>query len=199
MCIRDRKKTDSTKAVAKQKPPKISNKQKKLAQLLSYRSINIDTSINTAYMRLTTFSKGKLRRFFRQSFKSLEEKQTPNLIIDLRENGGGNVELSTLLTKYLKDSDYKIGDTVVAQSRKCKYKKYMQDWFGYWFIMNLTATKANDGSIHNRLFETYYFKPKTKYHFNGNIYIIQGGYTFSAATMFASSLNCLLYTSINHL
>lgn len=183
-----KKKIDSTKIIVKKDLPKISNKQKKLAQLLSYRSMNIDTTINAAYIRLTTFSKGKLRRFFRQSFTSIEEKQIPNLIIDLRENGGGNVELSTLLTKYLKDSDYKIGDTVAAISRKFEYKKYMQNWFGYWFIMNLTATKTDDGLIHNRFLETYNFKPKTKYHFNGNIYIIQGGYTFSAATMFASSL-----------
>lgn len=183
-----KKKTDSTKTVVKQTTPKVSNKEKKLAQLLNYRSMNIDTSINTAYMRLASFSKGKLRKFFRQSFKSLEKKKIANLIIDLRENGGGNVSLSTLLIKYLKDSDYKIGDTVAAASRKFEYKKYIQNWFGYWFIMNLTATKNSDGLIHNRFFETNYFKPKSNFHFNGNIYIIQGGYTFSAATMFASSL-----------
>jgi C-terminal processing protease CtpA/Prc len=150
--------------------------------------MNVDTSINTAYMRLATFSKGKLRRFFKKSFKELEKTQTQNLIIDLRENGGGNVATSTLLTKYVKDTDYKIGDTVAAISRKFEYKKHIQDWFGYWFIMNLTAKKTEDGCIHNRFYETHYFKPKRKHHFNGNIYIIQGGYTFSAATMFASSL-----------
>jgi hypothetical protein len=181
----NKKKTDSAKTLVKKEVPTITKKQ---AQLLNYRSMNIDTSFNTAYIRLSSFSKGKLRKFFRQSFKSLEEKKIPNLIIDLRENGGGNVSLSTLLIKYLKDSDYKIGDTVVAISRKFEYKKHIQDWFGYWFIMNLTASKTEDGFIHNRYYETHYFKPKRKHHFNGNIYVIQGGYTFSAATMFASSL-----------
>ncbi|MFY7964080.1 MAG: S41 family peptidase [Chitinophagaceae bacterium] len=181
-------KVDSTKNLAKKATPKITEKQKKLAQLLGYRSLNIDTSINTAYMRLATFSKGNLRKFFRKTFKELELKQTRNLIIDLRENGGGNVATSTLLTKYLKDSDYRIGDTVAAISRKFQDKKYIKDWFGYWFIMNLTATKMNDGLIHNRFYETHFFSPKTKHHFNGNIYIVQGGYTFSAATMFASTL-----------
>ena len=183
-----KKKMDSTKATTKKEIPTLSKRQKKIAQLLSYRSMNVDTSINTAYMRLATFSKGKLRRFFKKSFKELEKTQTQNLIIDLRENGGGNVATSTLLTKYVKDTDYKIGDTVAAISRKFEYKKHIQDWFGYWFIMNLTAKKTEDGCIHNRFYETHYFKPKRKHHFNGNIYIIQGGYTFSAATMFASSL-----------
>lgn len=183
-----KKKTNNNQKIVEKDVPAISKKQKKLGELLSYRSMHIDTSNNTAYMRLATFSKGKLRGFFRKRFKELEKKQIPNLIIDLRENGGGNVATSTLLTKYLKDSDYKIGDTVAAISRKFEYKKYMQNWFGYWFIMNLTATKTDDGLIHNRFFETYNFKPKRKHHFNGNIYIIQGGYTFSAATMFASSL-----------
>jgi C-terminal processing protease CtpA/Prc len=183
-----KKKLDSTKAMVKQTPPKPSRKEVKQAKLLSYRSMNIDTSINTAYMRLATFSKGKLRAFFRKSFKELKEKRVPSLVIDLRENGGGNVQLSTLLTTYLKSTDYRIGDTVAAISRKFEYKKYIKDWFGYWFIMNLTASKMDDGLIHNRFFESHSFSPKTNLHFNGNIYIVQGGYTFSAATMFASSL-----------
>jgi C-terminal processing protease CtpA/Prc len=36
--------------------------------------------------------------------------------------------------------------------------------------------------------ETHYFEPKIKNHFNGNVYLVQGGYTFSASTMFVSAL-----------
>jgi C-terminal processing protease CtpA/Prc len=62
--------------------------------------MQIDTSINTAYIRLTTFSSGGLRKFFRKSFKKIEAEKIENVVIDL-ENGGGNVGLSNKLTKYL--------------------------------------------------------------------------------------------------
>jgi C-terminal processing protease CtpA/Prc len=36
--------------------------------------------------------------------------------------------------------------------------------------------------------ERHVFNPKKKYHYNGDVYIIQGGYTFSASTMFVNSV-----------
>ena len=183
-----KKNKDTTKSIVKETPKKLSKKQIREIKLLSYRSLNIDTSNNTAYIRLATFSKGKLREFFRKSFKTIEDKQVKNIVIDLRENGGGNVGLSTLLTTYLKDTTYKIGDTVAAISRQFEYRKYLQNWLGYWVAMQFTSKKMEDEKVHNRYYEEHYFKPKAKHHFNGNVYIVQGGYTFSAATMFASSL-----------
>jgi C-terminal processing protease CtpA/Prc len=76
--------------------------------------MQIDTSINTAYIRLTTFSSGGLRKFFRKSFKKIEAEKIENVVIDLRENGGGNVGLSNKLTKYLAKKPFKNGDTVMV-------------------------------------------------------------------------------------
>ena len=36
--------------------------------------------------------------------------------------------------------------------------------------------------------EKYEYKPYRNLHFNGNIYIVQGGYTFSAAAMFVLNI-----------
>jgi C-terminal processing protease CtpA/Prc len=58
----------------------------------------------------------------------------------------------------------------------------------YWLMMHIAATEKEDGLIHNRFYETHYYQPKTTNHFDGNIYIIQGGYTFSAATILSSFL-----------
>ena len=41
---------------------------------------------------------------------------------------------------------------------------------------------------HFRYFEKHYFKPKKRNHFDGQVYIITGGNSFSATTLFASSL-----------
>lgn len=157
-------------------------------KLLAIRSLKIDSSINTGYMRLTTFSKGNLRSFFADCFDELEEKQVKNLVIDLRENGGGSVGATINLLQYLKDTNFKIADTCMAINRKLTYKKHIKGWLGYWFLTHLSSSKSDDGLYHNHRFETHYFKPFKRKHFNGNIYIIQGGYTFSAATILSSFL-----------
>jgi C-terminal processing protease CtpA/Prc len=169
-------------------PPQPTRKERKQATLLSKRSMQIDSNINTAYMRITSFSGGKLRKFFRRSFKEIKEKNVANIVIDLRENGGGNVALSTKLAKYLADKPFKNADTVAAISRTFPYRSHIKDWWMYWFPMNFAAKKKADGRIHFGYFERHYFKPKTNNHFDGNVYIIQGGVTFSASTMFISSM-----------
>lgn len=170
------------------KATKLSRKEIKQAKLLSKRSMQIDTSINTAYIKLNTFSDGKLRRFFRKSLKIIHQQNIENVVVDLRQNGGGNVATTTNLLKYFVDKPFKHGDTVAAINRTFPYRKYIKKWFFYWIPMNIVAQKGSDERIHYRRYERHYFKPKNKNHFNGQLYIIQGGITFSAATMFISTL-----------
>lgn len=177
-------KKDSTKKKEKELVKKASRAEK----LLRIRSLSIDTALQTAFIRLTSFSKGKLRKFFRQSFKTIEVNKIKNLVIDVRENGGGSVEKYVLLSKYLKDTAFKIGDTIAATSRNLTYKKHIKSACLYHVMMQFGTKKMGDYWYHNRRYETHYFTPKTSHHFNGNVYLVQGGYTFSAATMFISSL-----------
>ena len=44
------------------------------ARRLSQRSLAIDTPLNTAYIRVATFSSGKLKKFFRKSFKTIKKQ-----------------------------------------------------------------------------------------------------------------------------
>ncbi|MEI2747457.1 MAG: S41 family peptidase [Ferruginibacter sp.] len=81
-------------------------------RLQAYRSLKIDSSGKYAILNLNTFSKGHLRRFFRRSFRELKEKNIQNLVLDLRNNGGGRVGVSTLLTKYISRHPFKVADTL---------------------------------------------------------------------------------------
>ena len=58
----------------------------------------------------------------------------------------------------------------------------------YWFPMNFFAHKKEDGRFHYTHYENHFYQPKKNYHFGGNIYVIQGGITFSASTMFISNM-----------
>jgi hypothetical protein len=179
---------DTGKRQRPQPLPTLTKKEQRKLSRLNLRSIVIDTSLNTAFMRISTFSDGSLKPFFKESFKKMEQDRISNLVIDLRENSGGNVMSSTRLTQYLASKPFTIADTVAAISRSFKHKKYIKPWFVYWLSMHFTGRKKSDNRIHFKYFERHLFKPKNKHHFNGQVYIVAGGYTFSAATLVTGAL-----------
>jgi len=152
-------------------------------KLLNSRNIKIDSISSTAFLSVNTFSEGKLNKFFKKSFKTIKKGNIKNLVLDLRLNSGGNVLSCTKLTQYLAQKPFWVADTVAAFTRQFPFKKYVKPWFIYWLSMRITGRRYSDDRIHFRFFENHSFKPKKNNHFDGNIYLLTGGYTFSAATL----------------
>jgi hypothetical protein len=50
-----------------------------------------------------------------------------------------------------------------------------------WFVGFCGYEKGKDGKYHFRYFEKHYFSPK-KYHYDGQVFILIGGNSFSATT-----------------
>lgn len=170
-------------------PPSLSKKERKKLELEAMRNFRIDTALNTAFMEVNTFTKGNsLRSFFKNSFKEIKKKKIPNLVVDVRGNGGGSVVLSNLLTKYIADQPFTIADTLYALRRTSEYGKYRNGRFFNWLFLQFLTRKRKDGYYHFGIYENKKFKPKGKYHFEGDTYILTGGNTFSAAALFAKAL-----------
>ncbi|HEU4633704.1 MAG TPA: S41 family peptidase [Flavisolibacter sp.] len=168
---------------------KLSRKERKKIAFTAVRNLRIDTSLHTAFMELNGFTKHfKLKKFFRQSFKQIKKQNVQNLVIDLRGNGGGSVVLSNLLTKYIADKPFKIADSIYAVQRKSSFKKYINNYFPNRLFLLFMTRKKKDGHYHFSYFENKYFDPKKKNHFNGQVYLLTGGNTFSAASLFAKTL-----------
>ena len=110
------------------------------------------------------------------------------MVIDVRENGGGNIGVSANLTRYLIRQPFTMADTVAAVQRNFAYGRYIRFAWAYKMVMLFTSKKRRDGRYHFSYLEHHIYHPKTDLHFNGNIYIIQGGFTFSAASMFVAHL-----------
>jgi len=166
-----------------QKP---SRRDRKKNELYNSRYIEIDTTLRTAYMQLNSFSSGnKLRSFFRRSFKAMRKVNVQHLVIDVRNNGGGNVVHSTHLTQLLINKKFKLADSLYAIRKGSQYGKYMKQRIFIWPFMSLVTHKKSDGFYHRGLFERHYFKPKNKNHFDGKVYVITGGNSFSATSLFA--------------
>ena len=55
--------------------------------------------------------------------------------------------------------------------------------FSTVYSFHFLPGKKKDGYYHFRYFERHYFKPKKKNHFDGQVYILTGGNSFSATTL----------------
>ena len=185
--VKDTSKKDSlhTPITVKEKRVKI----KRAEKLKFSRSLEIDSTKKYAVLTVNTFSGGQLRKFFRKSFKQLKKENIQNIILDIRSNGGGRVGLSTLLTKYISKQQFKIADTLTAQSRGVGggYGKYISGGFFNSLQMMLMSRKGKDGKFHIKRFEKHYYKPKHN-NYNGNVYVLIGGNTFSASTLFCNAI-----------
>jgi Peptidase family S41 len=168
---------------------KFSKKEIRRQRRFVTRNLQVDTLLNTAYMTLGSFSRGnKLNSFFKRSFKLMKKRKIDNLVIDVRGNGGGDASLSTLLTRYMIDHSFKIADSLYATRRSTNYGKYIDKQFLYWVGMQFVTRRRSDGRYHFGYFERHHFKPMKKYHYAGKVYILTGGNSFSATTLFASAL-----------
>ena len=166
-----------------------SKKERKEQQLNNVRLLKIDTTNHTAMMDLSSFAKGYgLRKFFHNSFRALHQNNINHLIIDVRGNGGGSVSNSTLLSRYLINRKFKISDTLYAVRKKGTYDRFIKNHFWNKLFITLLTSRHKDGNYHFGYFERHYFKPKNGHHYGDNVYILTGGNSFSATTLFVSSV-----------
>lgn len=165
-----------------------SRRERRKIQLAEKRWLQIDSANKTALIRLGSFSGAGTAHFIRSSFRKIRHASIEHLIIDLRTNGGGKVSNSTLLTRYLSDHEFRVADTVVRNTIQLQYKKYIQQAWVYQLGMFFSSSRQSDGRYHFQKFEKKVWSPKNKNHFNGNIFLVQGGYSFSASTLFLGEL-----------
>lgn len=154
------------------------------------RSFKIDTAGRLAVMTIHSFGgRGRLPSFYRKSFRQLRKEQIPNLVIDLRTNGGGRVNNYTSLARYISDSSFKVADTVTAlQNRLGLYRRYFSMGRLNSMVLFFTTSKRKDGWYHFRYWENHVFHPRKKNHYKGQVFVLINGPTFSASTLFAHTV-----------
>lgn len=137
------------------------------------RSLSIDTSNQFAVMTLNSFTGGRLPSFYKKSFRQLRKKDIPNLVIDIRNNGGGNVSNYTALTKYIRETPFKVCDTMISNTGGLgRHRKYFKEGLLNSLILFFVSKKEDDGNHHFRYWEKHTFQPRKKNHYKGNVYVL---------------------------
>lgn len=179
--------SEDTLKKVKDFPPTKHRRFTRKEKLETIRALKIDSAM--ALITLNSFSKGHLKKFFRHSFSLIRKKKIENVVIDIRANGGGDISNYTALAKYIRNTPFKVADTAAAVSKGFgPYTKYISSGFFNNLGLFFFTKKEADGRYHFRYWENHIIKPKEKNHFNGNVYVLINGLTFSASSLFCNAV-----------
>ena len=141
--------------------------------------------------------------FLRKSFRKLRSMNINNLIIDIRQNEGGQDGNDTKLASYLINTPFKDNKTRILNTTDLPlYAEYLDaKWYEAMDIPAPLSNKKLKKEFKQMLEEEfykgddsrYYYKDKYTFHetpneyrFKGNTYILTGGKVFSAGALFAA-------------
>ncbi len=153
------------------------------------RSLKIDTDHSIATLKLNSFSKGHLQDFFRRSFRKIRNEKIQHLIVDVRNNGGGDINNFVYLAKYIRNTSFKVADTAASIAKNFRpYSRYIKaDIFDKPALFFLTK-KGRDNNYHFGFWENRTIRPKENNHFSGDVYVLTNGLTFSASALLCNAL-----------
>lgn len=155
----------------------------------SYKQLN-ETTVCLTFNSFSDFDKFQL--FLDDMFKEIKTNSIDNLIIDIRENGGGNSRLGDLLIESIYNkpfsqtsrSEIKISNEILNYYTKIFKDRSISDEDIKKQIDQNKAFLGKNYPTQNPITRNYLDNSV----FNGNVYVLTSDNTFSSATMFAATI-----------
>lgn len=142
---------------------------------------------NIAILSIHAFGFSHYKRFYKDVFKTIEEDSIQHLIIDIRGNGGGYFPNGNRLLTYLLDDDFYF---YLSNPKKEKLK---DDNLSMNFVSKMTMVLFNmipDRDKADPDKNTWIpYSVKNRHHYDGKIYCITDGGTFSMSSYVAAILD----------
>jgi C-terminal processing protease CtpA/Prc len=147
---------------------------------------------NIGYINFTNMRSpvDTFRKFLNETFSDIKQNGLRGLVIDLRQNGGGNSMLGYALLHYITDKSFRMaGGGLWKVSRE--YKSYMQTKGLDTGKLN-TVTKQYLAMDNGKVKDIKPSKPqktgKNNLRYKGNVVVLIGPKTFSSANMTANTI-----------
>lgn len=137
---------------------------------------------------------------FSEFFKEVNKRGYKHVIIDIRNNGGGNPAISALLYSFLSGKPFRNEYNYRTKTTQIAYPEYAIDDYGRklsendinntinFLYQRFDKDSATGFFVGNERLKEGQLEnfPPDKNAFGGNVYVLTGGGTVSAATYFAS-------------
>ncbi len=142
---------------------------------------------NIGILDLDAFERNGFKKFHNSVFKEIEQRQIEHLIIDLRGNGGGYFPNGNHFLRYFIDEnasmDVSKKKNKVKKSKHLKIPSYIKMTE---LLLNLKPDNDKEDPDRNYKFD---IKPKSKNSYNGEIYVLIDGNSFSMSSFVSAKLN----------
>ncbi len=133
---------------------------------------------------------------FSDAFKLIHQKRTKTLILDMRQNTGGDIRVATQLLSYLADTPFQIVKDV-----KSRLPNPALNSFAKYFDASITQGFVSGFSPAYKEGTWYHIEPKPAFgnlygpfaldkadHFNGKLLVLISGATFSSGALLTAAL-----------
>jgi C-terminal processing protease CtpA/Prc len=129
-------------------------------------------------------SNESFKSFNDSAFSEIQSRKINNLIIDIRNNGGGESENASYLFSYLADKPFRF--LYAMDTNEKNYLKDVQRGVRYKPSERRDRFQTSDSTTKLDQFFGLNFQQPQRNNFKGNVYVLIDGLTTSAAAQFAS-------------
>jgi hypothetical protein len=123
----------------------------------------------------------RFKTFLNETFQTVKDRRISRLIVDVRENGGGNSSLGDEFMQYISERPFRLYERVLV-----KVSNEVLSWHPDW----IDSSKRKAGSTYE--IPEIPLVPLRQNHlrFTGDCILLAGKHTFSSAAAFTSAFRC---------
>lgn len=134
----------------------------------------LEEGIGLLYLDHFDIKPSEFEDFVDESFEKIKALNIHSLIIDIRDNPGGNTDTVAYLSRYLANKPFRL-----VSSLQEKLNKDNRGWFHY---------KGEVGEIVDTDWDDWETPMSDDIRFSGKVYLLTGAISYSAAIVFATTL-----------
>ncbi|RZS93559.1 S41 family peptidase [Aquimarina brevivitae] len=149
-----------------------------------------------AYLRPGNFSgdKEQYKRFIDSSFTAFKTKKSPNLIIDLRNNLGGDDSFSDYLVSYIAHKPFRWCSKFTLKTSAI-LKRHVKETYDVSQPFWKSVLSHDNGSIYKYEFDLYQPQPETK-RYQGKVYVLVNRQSHSQSAVTAAQIQDYSFATI---